>query len=281
MLAGPRPLAGPKVPTRLRYTTASMSPRRKRTIVVTGSASGIGAAVRERFVHSGARVIGVDQRNADVIADLADGDGRKHAVDVVLELCDGRLDGVVVCAGLGPHVQPVSTIVRVNYFGALAMLDGLLPALEAGDAAAAAAVASNSAGITPVDQALLDAMAADDEASASTRAEGIPGATVYGMSKLALARAIRRRAKAWGRAGVRLNAVAPGPVDTPLLAGSLQDPTLGPLVEALPVPVGRRATPAEIAGALAFLLDPANGYIHGAVLFVDGGSDAQLRPDSV
>jgi len=73
--------------------------------------------------------------------------------------------------------------------------------------------------------------------------------------------------------------VAPGPVDTPLLAGGLEDPVLGPLIEALPVPMGRRATPAEIAAAIGFLLDPANSFVHGSVLFVDGGSDALLRPD--
>ena len=101
------------------------------------------------------------------------------------------------------------------------------------------------------------------------------------MSKLALTRAMRRRVGAWGRAGVRLNAVAPGPVDTPLLTGGLEDPVLGPLIEALPVPMGRRANPAEIAAAIGFLLDPANGYIHGSVLFVDGGSDALFRPDSL
>jgi NAD(P)-dependent dehydrogenase (short-subunit alcohol dehydrogenase family) len=68
-------------------------------------------------------------------------------------------------------------------------------------------------------------------------------------------------------------------VDTPLLAGGLEDPVLGPLIEALPVPMNRRATAAEIAAAVGFMLDPANGFVHGSVLFVDGGSDALLRPD--
>jgi NAD(P)-dependent dehydrogenase (short-subunit alcohol dehydrogenase family) len=43
----------------------------------------------------------------------------------------------------------------------------------------------------------------------------------------------------------------------------------------------RRAAPAEIAGAVGFLLDPVNGFIHGSLLFVDGGSDALLRPDAI
>jgi NAD(P)-dependent dehydrogenase (short-subunit alcohol dehydrogenase family) len=141
------------------------------------------------------------------------------------------------------------------------------------------AVSSNAASLTPARDDLLQFLLEGQEDKASACAAGLDGSTVYGTSKLALTRAVRRRAGTWGRAGVRLNAVAPGPVDTPLLAGGLEDPVLGPLIEALPVPMRRRATATEIAAAIGFLLDPANGYVHGSVLFVDGGSDALLRPD--
>jgi NAD(P)-dependent dehydrogenase (short-subunit alcohol dehydrogenase family) len=167
----------------------------------------------------------------------------------------------------------------VNFFGALDVLDGMLPLLAEGEAPAAVAVSSNAASLTPAHADLLALLLDGDEEKASACAADLDGPTVYGTSKLALTRAVRRRAGAWGGAGVRLNAVAPGPVDTPLLAGGLEDPVLGPLIEALPVPLRRRASAAEIAAAIAFLLDPANGYIHGSVLFVDGGSDALLRPD--
>ena len=202
-------------------------------------------------------------------------------MDAVVEQTGGQVDGVVVCAGLGPHVKPTDLIASVNFFGALEVLDGLLPSLSRGEAAAAVALASNSAGITPPHQGLIDAFGAEDEETARAVALSLDGATVYGMSKLSLARAIRSRAARWGDAGVRLNAVAPGPIDTPLLEASLRDQTLGPLVEALPIPLGRRGTPSEIASAVAFLLDPANGFVHGSVLFVDGGSDALLRPNAV
>jgi len=144
---------------------------------------------------------------------------------------------------------------------------------------AAVAVSSNAASLTPPHADLLKLLLEGDEDKASACAASIDGSTVYGTSKLALTRALRRRAGTWGDAGVRLNAVAPGPVETPLLAGGLEDPVLGPLINALPVPLGRRASAAEIAAAIGFLLDPANGYVHGSVLFVDGGSDALLRPD--
>lgn len=248
---------------------------------MTGSASGIGAAVCRRFERSGTRVVGVDIHDADVVADLSTPDGRRAALDSVHELVGGRLDSVVVCAGLGPQTTPKSDIARVNFFGAIEVLDGALAMLRAGEAPAAVAIASNSAGLTPPDEALLERLLAGDEEGAAARAGELHGATVYGVSKLALARAVRHRAGAWGEAGVRLNAVAPGPVDTPLLAGGLEDPELGPLIHALPVPLGRHGAPAEIAAAVAVLLDPAHGYIHGSVLFVDGGSDALLRPDAV
>jgi NAD(P)-dependent dehydrogenase (short-subunit alcohol dehydrogenase family) len=255
--------------------------RRRRTIAVSGSASGIGAAVRERFERSGLKVVGVDRREAEVIADLSTPDGRREAVTKTTELAGGHLDGVVACAGLGPHVRPFEAIPRVNYFGALAYLDGLLPALAGGEAPAAVAISSNGATLTPANQAFVDLLLTDDEEGSCAMAATLDGATVYGMSKLAMTIGLRRRTGTWAAEGIRLNAVAPGPVDTPLLAASLADKTLGPLVEALPVPVGRRATPGEIAGAVGFLLDPVNGFIHGSLLFVDGGSDALLRPDRV
>jgi 3alpha-hydroxysteroid 3-dehydrogenase len=256
-------------------------PRHTRTVAITGSGSGIGAAVSRRFERSGARVIGVDLHDAPVIADLSGPEGRAQAIAALTELAGSRLDGLVVCAGLGPQTLPTPRITSVNFFGALGVLDGMLPLLAQGEAPAAVVVSSNSAGLTPAHDGLLAALAEGTEDEASACAEPLDGATVYGMSKLALTRAMRRRVSAWARAGVRLNAVAPGPVDTPLLAGGLEDPVLGPLIEALPVPMGRRANPAEIAAAIGFLLDPANGYIHGSVLFVDGGSDALLRPDSL
>ncbi|HUO48682.1 MAG TPA: SDR family oxidoreductase [Acidimicrobiales bacterium] len=255
----------------------------ERIVAVTGSASGIGAAVASRLRADGARVIGVDLHDAEVEADLAGAEGRDRVVAAVADAAGGRLHGLVACAGLGPHVRPAGTIAAVNYFSTVHVVDGLLPALAAAAAEGAAAVviSSNSAGITPRDDALLGALEAGDEQAALARADEIDGAVVYGTTKLAVARGVRRRAEEWGAGGVRLNAVAPGPVDTPLLAASLADPTYGPLVDALPIPLGRRAAPDEIAAVVAFLLGPEAGYVHGSVLFADGGSDALLRPDAV
>jgi NAD(P)-dependent dehydrogenase (short-subunit alcohol dehydrogenase family) len=250
------------------------------TIAVTGSASGLGAAVRARLEHDGAEVVGVDLAGQEVSADLSTGAGRSRAMNAVIEATGGVLDGLVVCAGLGPHVTPTSQLVAVNYFGAIEVLDGLRPALAAGERPAAVAISSNSIGLVPMhDTTLVDALVDGDEASALELAGGFDGASVYGMTKRALAVAVRRRASGWGKAGVRLNVVAPGPILTPLLQGSIDDPELGPLVDALPIPLDRRAEPAEVASVVAFLLGADAAFVHGAVLFADGGTDALVRPE--
>jgi NAD(P)-dependent dehydrogenase (short-subunit alcohol dehydrogenase family) len=245
--------------------------------VVSGSAGGIGGAVRQRIEAEGNAVIGVDVHDAEVPADLSTAEGRTAAVAAASEQAGGALDGVVAAAGLGGSCGAASsTIVRVNYFGALAMLDGLLPLLRDGAQPAAVAVASNSAGVAPTDD-LVDTLLAGDEVRAAQLADETDGENAYMRAKLALARAVRRRAQTWGEAGVRLNAISPGPVLTPLLQTGLDHPVTGPMIRQFPIPLGRWGEKEEIADGVWFLL--TNGWTHGAVLFVDGGTDALLNPD--
>jgi NAD(P)-dependent dehydrogenase (short-subunit alcohol dehydrogenase family) len=252
-----------------------------RTVVVTGSASGLGAATAGRLVAGGHRVVGVDLRDADVTADLGEPEGRAHAVARVLELCDGVVDGVVPFAGLAAATgRPGSSIVSVNYFGAVALLEGLRPALARGDTPAAVLVSSNSTTIQPnwpveVALACLDG----DEGRARELADADPlGA--YPASKAAIAWYVRRTAVRddWAGAGVRLNAIAPGMVETPMTAGSRTDPMTADGMRLLPLPVGRGGRPSEIAALTDFLLGPEAGFFVGSVVFCDGGTDALLRP---
>lgn len=255
---------------------------RPRTYAITGSASGLGAAIRESLVAGGARVIGVDLRGAEFDADLATAEGRADAIAAVLEASDSILDGLVPCAGLGPQVPDVATMLSVNYFGAVALLDGCDDALAAGDEPAAVLISSHAVMLDPtVDPVLVDACTAGDEDAARARATELPGNTVYASSKAALARTMRRRAAELGTRGIRVNAVAPGAFDSPLLQGGLADPNLRPLIEAIPVPLGRRGTPDDIAAVVTWLLSDSARYVHGALLVVDGGTDALLFPDRV
>lgn len=253
-----------------------------RTVAMTGSASGIGAAVRARLERDGVRVIGCDLRGQEVNADLATPAGRAEAVAGLRAAAGGVLDGLVPVAGLGPQVRSTTAIVAVNYFGAVALLEGLRDVLAAGREPAAVAISSNSATISPnLDARLIAACLAGDEPAALARAAALDGAAVYAASKLALARFVRRRAvqDAWIGCGIRLNAVAPGAVQTPLLQAGLDDAKLGTAIRGLPIPRGRFGRPEEIAAAVAFLLSPDASFCCGTILFADGGTDALLRPD--
>jgi NAD(P)-dependent dehydrogenase (short-subunit alcohol dehydrogenase family) len=249
-------------------------------ICVTGSAAGIGAAVRARLARDGATVIGVDRRDAELVADLSTRDGRTSAIAAVRRRCSDRLDGLVACAGLGPQVPALDVLVSVNYFGAVATLDGLRPCLAAASGAAVA-VSSNSSSLPNAESPLVDVCLDGDEDGARSLAGALPGPTVYASSKLALARWVRKHAPsaAWAGARVRLNAVAPGAVDTPLLQEGLDDPVLGPAIRGFPIPTGGFGTAEQIAAVIAFLLGPDAAFCCGAVLFADGGTDALIRPD--
>lgn len=249
-------------------------------IAVTGSASGIGAAVRSQLEASGHEVIGVDLANAEVTADLMTASGRADAVAEVTEAANGVLDGLVTCAGIGA-ADAESKIVALNYFGSIEVLAGLRPALAAADAPAAVAISSNSITTMPmIPDALVSACLNGDEAAALEVADQHPGYG-YSGSKMSVARWIRRQAVTaeWAGAGITLNAVAPGATMTPLLQVTLDDPTTADAVRAFPVPMGDFAEPSDIAPLVVFLLGAQARFICGSVMFVDGGSDAVIRPD--
>ncbi len=249
-----------------------------RTVCITGSASGIGAATRARLEHDGQRVIGVDLRDAEVIADLSTPAGRDAMVAAVTDQCGGVLDGLVAAAGI---MGDTPLVVAINYFGAVATLEGLRPLLARGTDASAVAISSNSTTTTPgLTTALVDAILAGDETAALDAVGAAPGVFAYPASKLALARFVRRHAPTpeWIGAGVRLNAIAPGVIETPMTQGDLE--FIFSIPDVFPVPIGRPGRPQEIASLLAYLLSPDAGFFCGSVVFADGGTDAIVRPDA-
>ena len=254
-----------------------------RTVVVTGSASGMGAATKARLVADGQRVIGVDIRDADVVADLGTADGRRAAIDAVTEMGDGSIDGLVTWAGV-PGVTGVagSLLVSVNYFGSVALLQGLRPLLAKGDRPAAVAISSNSTTCQPGVPLDVVARCLDgDEAAARAAGDAAGALAVYPATKTAIAWWARRSAPTpdWAGAGITLNVVAPGAVETPLLQATRDDPKIGRFVDAFPVPVGRPARADELAAFVQFLLGPDARFFCGSVVFVDGGTDALMRAD--
>lgn len=252
---------------------------------VTGSASGMGRQAAEKLRAAGHTVIGVDLRDADVLADLSTADGRAAGAQAVLSACGGRLDGAVLAAGIGPTPKATPLILQVNYFGVVDLLQAWRPALAAAGAAKVVVVASNSTTTVPVvPRSAVRALLAG-KADKAARRLGLfgPGAPslAYAASKIAVSHWVRRAAvePSWAGAGIRLNALAPGAIMTPLLEKQLASPSQEKAVRTFPVPVGGFGDPGQLADWMLFMLSDAADFLCGSVIFVDGGSDAYFRAD--
>jgi NAD(P)-dependent dehydrogenase (short-subunit alcohol dehydrogenase family) len=225
-----------------------------RRVLVTGAAGGIGSAIVSALTESDCAVAACDAPGtpAPVTFDLRDREAVIAGVAEAIGVLDGRCDAVVANAGV------VDTIHRAERFAE----DDWRKDLE-----------TNLYGSFYVLQAAFEALVASGDGSvvliSSVAAEiGIPGQVAYGASKAGLVGMARTLATEWASRGIRCNVVMPGVIATPK-------------VDAMPeglqrrlasvIPMRRFGAPEELAGAVAFLLSPAGGYINGAVLRVDGG----------
>jgi NAD(P)-dependent dehydrogenase (short-subunit alcohol dehydrogenase family) len=247
----------------------------------------MGRQAAEKLRAAGHTVIGVDLRDAEVAADLSGPDGRAAAAEQVLARCGGHLDGAVLAAGLGPKPGPgmARTIFEVNFRGVVDLLDAWRPALAAAERAKVVVIGSNSSTTIPaVPRRAVRALLAGRTASAVRTVKLLGPAApsmAYGASKIAVTRWARRQAVTpeWAGAGIRLNVLAPGAIQTPLLDELLAIPQQAKAVQAFPVPVGGFGDPAMLADWMLFMLSDAAEFLCGSVIFVDGGTDAYFRSD--
>lgn len=250
------------------------------TYLVTGSASGIGRAVRQRLEADGHRVITVDIRDADIVADLSDHAACDRVIAQSLARLPEGLDGLVPCAGVGPETRDIRLVPLINYFAVVQMVEGLRPALER-KRGGVVLICSNSAQIMEYSEEYMQALLAGDREEAIRVAQTVDGQTAYGGGKQALARWMRRENGAYAGAGIRMNAIAPGYTETNMTASGQASAEYGDAMRAFAasIPVGRPGQPEDQANAVAFLLSEEASFVSGAVLFVDGGHDALFRPD--
>lgn len=254
----------------------------RRRLLVTGSASGIGAATARLARERGYDVLGLDRHEADVCADLSTAQGRSDALAQVLPWAEQGLDAVVPCAGVSA-AQAVT--VAVNFFGVTELLTGLQPHLARSSAPRVAVIGSITGTYRPHAD-VLEALLAGDADRAAARAEervaAGGGMSLYPTSKHALARWVRRTcvSPGWADAGIALNAVAPGTVLTPMTEGLFADPEMRQLMDdAVPMPLNSYAPPEAVAELLLWLVSPANTHVTGQVVYVDGGAEAVLRDE--
>lgn len=255
--------------------------------VVTGSASGMGRAAAEQLRWEGHRVIGVDLHRADVVADLSTVDGRRRAIEEVRAATgENRLDGAVLAAGLGPIPGRETLIANVNFLGVVELLEGLHDLLAAAGNAKVVIFSSNSTTTIPGIPADLIAAFKErdlDRALAIGEAAG-PEAFpnfMYAGSKIAITHWMRTIGvtEDWAGKGIRVNAIAPGAIRTPLIDKQLADPATAGAIKSFPIPVREFGKAEEVAQWVIFMLSPAANFLCGSVIFLDGGTDAYFRAD--
>lgn len=241
-----------------------------KTIIVTGAASGIGAATAELVASQGAEVISVDiTRPARIVGDFIQADlSSKASIDKLVAALPSGANGLANIAGL-PPTRPAEAVVAVNLVGLKHLTTQLAPKLA--DGASIVNLAS-LAGIGWAD--------AKDSIQASTRLEfgdiaafckayDIAGARSYFFSKEALIVWTMQNRWTWRDRGIRMNSVSPGPVETPILKDFLE--TLGARAEEDMRTMDRPGRAGDIAPVVAFLLSDGSAWIRGTNIPADGG----------
>lgn len=253
-----------------------------KTILVTGVASGIGARTAELAGQMGADVIGVDVReppsgiSSFVKGDISTAGG---VADIVRQL-PNRIDALANVAGLSGSTGVTATL-SVNFYGLRALSEAVAPRLREGGAIVNVASIAGYGWRANLQRAkALSAIEGFPDVAGLVGEHGLKDEEGYPLSKeLLLLWTMRAAHKPLFRdSGIRVNAVSPGPVETPILKQFRA--VLGDArVDSDITRVGRAGTSADIAPAILFLCSDGARWINGANLPTDGGLEASINAD--
>lgn len=247
--------------------------------IMTGGASGIGAATRQLLIDQGNKVVTLDIQNADIVANLGD-EGARDAAIAEVRRKYSKIDGVITCAGVASHFPEPEKILAINYFGTRAVIEGLVDAIIPGGRIIA--ISSNSAPMCH-NEALVESLLDNDDIKARKLAETSNGHECYAGSKQAVARWMRRVAPDYARRGVSFNAIAPGYIETPMTEAVAKSEDYGSAIQEFvaSIPIGRPGQANDVAQLIRFLLSPDAAFIAGSLIYCDGAHDAMMRTEGL
>lgn len=242
-----------------------------RRYVVTGAASGIGHRVAEKLLAAGAEVHSLD-RNKPALAvtkhvpvDLSDVD----SIDKALLELEGQFDAVLNIAGV-PGTAPADVVMKVNTFAVRHLTEALLGQIIPGGNVV---IVSSTAGFGWAErlEVIMDLLATDTYDDAVTWFADHPQeGNAYTFSKEASTVYTMSMGLAMNEMGLRINAVLPGPVETPILH-DFEESMGKDVLDGVKELLGRHATPDDIAEAVLFLASDEARWVNGHPLIVDGG----------
>jgi NAD(P)-dependent dehydrogenase (short-subunit alcohol dehydrogenase family) len=250
-----------------------------RRAVVTGCASGIGAAVARQLTELGAEVVGLDLNRPALQLkefhelDLSDPASIERAVAAI----DGPVDSLFNVAGVSSGIGDPMRVVTINFLGTRHFTEALIPSMPPGSAIAnvSSLAASAYRANATVTAGLLDtATMAEGIEWCQRNPEPVADGGGYRLSKEAIILYGMANVGSLGAKGIRINCTAPGVTDTPIL-DQLRSAYGQQFLDSFQTPLGRAADPDEQAGVLLFLNSDAASYITGQVIWVDGGSVAE------
>ena len=253
-----------------------------KTILVTGVSSGIGARTAELALQLGADVVGIDRRKpaaplgAFIEADLSS----KASIDDLVLRLPRRLDALCNVAGVSGNLGAAVTL-AINFYGLRALSEAVAPRLREGGAIVNVASIAGYGWRANLQRTKgLVGVPGFPDVEAVVAEFGVPEEAGYPISKEALLLWTLRAARQplFKARGIRVNAVSPGPVETPIL-GEFRTVLGDARVDSDIARVGRAGTAADIAPAILFLCSDGARWINGANLAVDGGLEASVNAE--